>query len=55
MSADLNDFFAKKASKTKKKTKCLNVNSLGQKLDKSVQLEVCLRLFVYTVVLLSFL
>uniref|UniRef100_A0AC34FDK5 Uncharacterized protein n=1 Tax=Panagrolaimus sp. ES5 TaxID=591445 RepID=A0AC34FDK5_9BILA len=39
MSSDLNDFFAKKASKTKKKTKGLNVGTLGQKLEKNNQLE----------------
>lgn len=40
MSSDLNDFFAKKATKTKKK-KGVNVGTLGQKLDRNVQLEVC--------------
>jgi hypothetical protein len=38
MSSDLNDFFAKKATKTKKK-KGVNVGTLGQKLDRNVQLE----------------
>uniref|UniRef100_A0A7E4ZYB8 Translation initiation factor IF-2 n=1 Tax=Panagrellus redivivus TaxID=6233 RepID=A0A7E4ZYB8_PANRE len=36
--SDLNDFFAKKASKNKKKA-ALNVNTLGEKLERSIQAQ----------------
>jgi hypothetical protein len=39
MASDLNDFFAKKASKSKKKNKVLDVGTLGQKLDRTIQLQ----------------